>query len=98
MDSKKILSVSNTIKKRLETIPGIVDFVSLVEDNNDSDLNWIHIDTDDDSNLEISIAIIINRNVATINLSKEVYEAIHFEFKKLKFNLKKLNFYIRGVK
>lgn len=98
MDSKKILSVSNTIKKRLETIPGIVDFVSLVEDNNDSDLNWIHIDTDDDSNLEISIAIIINRNVATINLSKEVYEAIRFEFKKLKFNLKKLNFYIRGVK
>lgn len=98
MDSKKILSVSNTIKKRLETIPGIVDFVSLVEDNNDSDLNWIHIDTDDDSNLEISIAIIINRNVATTNLSKEVYEAIRFEFKKLKFNLKKLNFYIRGVK
>lgn len=98
MDSKKILSISNTIKKRLETIPGIVDFVPLVEDNNESNLNWIHINIEDDSNLEILIAVIINRNVATTNLSKEVYEAICFEFKKLKFSLKKLNFYIRGVK
>lgn len=98
MDSKKILSISNAIKKRLETIPGIVDFVPLIEEDNESNLDWIHINTEDGSNLEIMIAIIINRNVATTNLSKEVYEAISFEFKKLKLNLKKLNFYIRGVK
>ncbi len=103
MENKKLLKVVKEIHSILETTPGIIGFVSLLEgiSRDKSETNWIKIeDTKKNGNLEISIGIIINRNVTSKNLSNEIFESINFHFKNQKNNLvlKKLNVYIKGVK
>ena len=82
----------------LETLPGLLGFVS-VFDNNDDDNDSSIIISIEDKNLEISIGCIINRNVTSKVMNEEIYNALNFHFKKeKKFILKKLNIYIKGVK
>lgn len=101
MENQKLLKIIKQIDSILETTPGIIGLVSLLDGSSKKKDNWIKIeDIKNNGHLEISIAIIINRNVATKNLSNEILETIKFHFKNTKqdYVLKKLNIYIKGVK
>ena len=70
--------------------------LNLWEKCNKNKNNWIKIeDIKNNGSLEISIAIIINRNITVKNLSNEIFETINFYFKnkKQEYLLKKLNIY-----
>lgn len=101
MENQKFLKLIKQIDSILETTPGIIGLVSLLDGSAKNKDNWIKIEDIKNNNfLEISIAIIINRNVTVKNLSNEILETINFHFKNQKqdYTLKKLNVYIKGVK
>ncbi len=101
MENQKISKIIKQIDSILETTPGIIGLVSLLDGSNKNKNNWIKIeDIRNNGSLEISIAIVINRNITVKNLSNEIFETINFYFKnkKQEYLLKKLNIYIKGVK
>ncbi|MBD5423275.1 MAG: hypothetical protein HDR43_02155 [Mycoplasma sp.] len=100
MENNALTKLTKQIDLILETIPGIVGFAPIfdyAENNNKTTCSIV--DHKNNNNLEISIGIIINRNVASKNLSNDIYKAINFSFKNKKnlYSLKKLNIYIKGV-
>lgn len=87
--------LNEEIMKILESTPGVVGFSSLIDGKEE----FLDISIENNKDLEISLGLIINRNVTTKNLTKEIFEAINFNIKKNKiYTLKKLNVYIKGVK
>ncbi|MBR3571461.1 MAG: hypothetical protein IKL15_02210 [Mycoplasmataceae bacterium] len=87
--------LNEEIMKILESTPGVVGFSSLIDEKEE----FLDISIENNKDLEISLGLIINRNVTTKNLTKEIFEAINFNIKKNKiYTLKKLNVYIKGVK
>lgn len=99
MNEQKLINLEREINLILETIPGIVGFAPLIEF--DKSQNWIKIVNEENSNnLEISLGVIVNRNITSKNLSREISESIDFAFKerKIEYKLKKLNIYIKGAK
>ena len=87
--------LNEEIIKILESTPGVAGFSPLI----DGQEEFLNISIENNKNLEISLGLIIKRNVTTKNLTKEIFEAINFNIKKNKiYILKKLNVYIKGVK
>lgn len=84
----------NTLKTAIETIPGIVGFDSI----NCNESSSIIINEIDNNKLEIRIAILINRNINSKNISKQIYEMASFVLKKENKILRKLNVYVKGAK
>ena len=73
----------------------LIFFSSLIDEKDE----FLNISIENNKDLEISLGLIINRNVTTKNLTKEIFEAINFNIKKNKiYTLKKLNVYVKGVK
>lgn len=93
---KKQDVLSNKIISILESIPGIIGFSPIIDNDKDNG-DFINLWINDDV-IDISIGIIINRNITTKNMSTQIYETINFHLKKdKKYKLGKLNVYIKGV-
>lgn len=83
------------IKELVQTIPGVVNF-STFENDGVSDALIINENKNDE--IDIRIAIIINRNTSIINITNQIYKLLEFKFRKHKISSFILNLYIKGVK
>lgn len=82
----------------LEFVPGIAGFESIVEEGKKNQ-NYIIIENNKtNKDLDISLGIIIDKNVLSETITKEIISALKFFFKKSQYNLGKLKIYIKGVK
>lgn len=89
------------IRPIFEIIPGIVDFASIINNpTNEKDKKmFFKIEEIKDNKLDISVGLIINRNINLFTLEKEIYENLMFYFKKnKKWTLNKVNLFIKGAK
>ena len=94
MVSKK--EIKQKIKSILESIPGVLGFETIIENKKKEDHIYI---MENDNKIDISLGLIINRNISTKTVANEIYESLQYKFKAgKKFTLNKLNLYIKGVK
>ncbi len=95
---KEIKDISKKILQSLEITPGVLHFANL-SDNLKNKNDYIRCDIDN-KNINISVGLIISKNVNLIMLSDEITNIVKFFLKNKYKNLSlgKLNIYVKGVK
>ncbi len=92
---KENSKIHKKIKEILEITPGVVQLSFVVPEEKDTQI----MINEEQNNLDISVGIIISKDIVAQTLSKELYELINFYIKnQTNFKLRKLNVYINGVK
>ena len=92
---KENSKIHKKIKEILEITPGVVQLSFVVPEEKDTQI----MINEEQNNLDISLGIIISKDIVAQTLSKELYELINFYIKnQTNFKLRKLNVYINGVK
>ncbi len=92
--------IGKSVVSILESMPGILGFESIIETDDPKKDKYDFIIVNESNNkLDISLGLIINKNVSTETISRELSETFQYYFKKnKKYTLNKLNIYIKGVK
>lgn len=94
--SKITNDIYDVLKDSVQTIPGVVNFGSIDENN---DINEpIIINEIESQEFDIRIALVINRNISIHNICEQMYKLIKFKLEKINVSKFKLNIYIKGVK
>lgn len=96
MKAKKDLE--KNIVSLLEVVPGIAGFESIVDEGKKNQNFIIIEDNQKNKDVDISIGIIIDKNVLSDTITKEILSTLKYFFKKSQYNLGKLKIYIKGVK
>ena len=78
------------------TIPGVVSFAAISEQTPDAII--INDFADNEYQIEIVMAIIIDSSISSKNIAKQIYEIINFRCKQANLTLAKLDLLIQGVK
>ncbi|WP_406602197.1 hypothetical protein ACJA28_03160 [Mesomycoplasma moatsii] len=88
-------NLNENIIMALETIPGVLGFKPIVDEDKEFIKCFV-----ENKYLDISLGLIISRNITSKAISNEILEAIKFFLKKKKINyvLRELKIYIKGVK
>ena len=76
------------------TTPGIVS----IEETDNSIYQPVIIEDLDKNQIDVKIAIIVDRNTSISNISKQIYNVINYACKKEKKILNHLNLEIKGVR